>query len=57
MKNEELKKAIVAKMQDVQKAENIHETPSFRFTRGAEKMEEWDAFQDIFKANMVKHKD
>lgn len=57
MKNEELQKAIVAKMQDAQKAENIHETPSFRFTRGAEKMEEWDEFQDIFKANMVKHTD
>jgi protein-disulfide isomerase len=54
MANEDLKKAIVERLQTAQKAENIHETPSFRFFQGGQKMEDWSEFTDLFKKHMVK---
>lgn len=55
MASEDLKKAIVEKLQTAQKAENIHETPSFRFMQGGQKMDDWSEFTDLFKKHMVKH--
>lgn len=55
--NEELGKTIMTNLQTAQKAENIHETPSFRFTvtKDGQKMEEYSEFTELFKKHMVKH--
>jgi len=56
LSNEELGKTIMNNLQTAQKAEDIHETPSFRFTdKEGKKIEEYSDFTDLFKKHMVQH--
>lgn len=50
MADEPLQKEILERQQKAQKAHNIHETPSFLFMRGEEKMDEYPEFTEIYKS-------